>query len=288
VRPRQFIGVPLNQPPEKPVRARCTHALDRRLLPQATPLPRCRLRPATASCQGSWTTGASPSRPTSRSAKWPVSPFVVTFVPGTTRSTPTDCDCLAAMPPSPKHGRCAMLRPSFYSGPTPRLQHFEHPPDQRQAPATKPATEALPALVMPFASWVTWLEGVTPRASGRMCGLPPRHSFSQLAKRQFWPFRGSEHRSYPLPFDHCFSPLLRPIRPSKQHFRQRLPKPSPASPCGPFMVELFTAAGFANGPRTWSRSGSGCHQPGGSPRRHTLNEPVFADRPEPRGRICSQ
>ena len=27
------------------------------------------------------------------------------------------------------------------------------------------------------------------------------------------------------------------------------------------MVELFTAAGFTSGPRTWSRSGSGCHQP---------------------------
>ena len=41
-----------------------------------------------------------------------------------------------------------------------------------QAPATKPAAEALPALVMPFAPWVTWLEGVVPLASGRMCGLP--------------------------------------------------------------------------------------------------------------------
>jgi len=52
------------------------------------------------------------------------------------------------------------------------------------------------------------------------------------------------------------------------------------------MVELFTAAGFARGPRTWSRSGSGCHQPGGSPRRRTLSGPAFAGRPEPRGRIC--
>jgi len=27
------------------------------------------------------------------------------------------------------------------------------------------------------------------------------------------------------------------------------------------MVELFTAAGFANGPRAWSMPGSDCHQP---------------------------
>ena len=45
VRPRQFIVVPLNQPPEKPARAGCTHHSNRRPLPQATPLPRCRLRP---------------------------------------------------------------------------------------------------------------------------------------------------------------------------------------------------------------------------------------------------
>jgi hypothetical protein len=39
--------------------------------------------------------------------------------------------------------------------------------------------------------------------------------------------------------------------------------------------------------RTRSGSGFGCHQPEGSPRRHTLNGPAFADRPEPHGRICS-
>lgn len=105
-----------------------------------------------------------------------------------------------------------MPRPSFYSGPTPRLQHFDHPSDQRRAPATKPAAEALPALVMPFASWVTWLEGVIPRASGRMGGLPPAIVSASWPDRQIWPFRGSEYRSYPLPLDHRFSPLLGQIR----------------------------------------------------------------------------
>jgi len=65
----------------------------------------------------------------------------------------------------------------FYSGHTPRLQRFNHMPDQRHAPGTTPAAEVLPALVMVFANWVTWLAGVGPRTVGRMSGLPPRHSF---------------------------------------------------------------------------------------------------------------
>jgi hypothetical protein len=180
-----------------------------------------------------------------------------------------------------------MPRPIFYSGPTPRLQRLSRT-RPRYAPATKPATEALPALVMPFASWVTWLEGVIPQASGRMCGLPPAIVSASWPERQNWPFRGSEHRSYPLPFDHCFSPLLGKIWTPKQRFRQRLPRHSPASPCGPFMVELFTAAGFSNGPRARSTPGFGCHQPEGSPRRHTFNKPVLTDRPEARGRTCGR
>ena len=101
------------------------------------------------------------------------------------------------------------------------------------------------------------------------------------------PFHGSEHRSYPLPFDQRFSPLYGPNWAPEQRFRHRLTRYSPASPCGPFMVELFTAAGFSSGPRTWSRSGSGCHQPEGSPRRHTLNEPAFAS-PNPMGGFAAE
>jgi hypothetical protein len=40
------------------------------------------------------------------------------------------------------------LPTSFYLSPTPRLQRFKHLPDQGLAPATKPATEVLPALVI--------------------------------------------------------------------------------------------------------------------------------------------
>jgi hypothetical protein len=134
-------------------------------------------------------------------------------------------------------------------------------PDQRHAPATKPAAEVLPALVMHFASWVTWLEGVIPQASGRMCGLPPAIVSASWQNATFGHFGGQNTEATPYPsttafrrsWGHCVAP--------KQRFRQRLPRHSPASPCGPFMVELFTAAGFSRSPRTWSRSGSGCHQP---------------------------
>ena len=178
-----------------------------------------------------------------------------------------------------------MPRPGFYLSPTPRLQRLTRT-RPRYAPATKPAAEALPALVMPFASWVTWLEGVIPRASGRMGGLPPAIVSASWPNGQNWLFRGSEYRSYPLPLDHRFSPLLGQIWAPKQRFRHRLPRHSPARAFAPFMVELFTAAGLTSGPRAWSTPGSGCHQPGGSPRRHTLSGPAFAGKPEPHGRIC--
>lgn len=63
------------------------------------------LAAATASNHGKRQLKQRLSHPTSRLAKWPVSPFVLAFVPGTTRSTPTGCDCLAATPPKPVHGR---------------------------------------------------------------------------------------------------------------------------------------------------------------------------------------
>ena len=104
--------------------------------------------------------------------------------------------------------------PGSYSGPTPRVEHFlvvecryataayaaaddrlawtiqKHPPDHRRAPATKPAARLLPALVMHFASWVTWLEGVIPQASGRMCGLPPAIVSANWQNANFGHFRG--------------------------------------------------------------------------------------------------
>jgi len=66
--------------------------------------------------------------------------------------------------------------------------------------------------------------------------------------------------------------------------RHRLPSSLPLRAFAPFMVELFTAIGFANGPRAWSLARLRLSPVEGSPQRHTLNEP---GRSEPRGRICS-
>jgi len=70
-------------------------------------------------------------------------------------------------------GTRLLLRPHSQTSAFRGTTAIFHPCDQTRAPATRPAAEVLPALVMHFASWVTWLEGVIPRASDRMCGLPP-------------------------------------------------------------------------------------------------------------------
>jgi hypothetical protein len=88
--------------------------------------PETPLAAATASCHGKRRLRQGPSRPTSRSAQWPVGPFVVALVPGTTRSTPTDCDCLAAMPPRPEHGRCR-AQAQLLLGPHSQTPAFQSP-----------------------------------------------------------------------------------------------------------------------------------------------------------------
>ena len=140
VRPRQFIVVPLIQPPRKPARAICTHHFTRQPLLQTTPLPRCRLQPQPHPAKDSDATGAiRPSRPTFRPAIAPATakvdfprpmpqianprqyrkqemasqPFRRGFVPSTTCNTPTGRDCLAATPPrfarGSHHARARLL-----------------------------------------------------------------------------------------------------------------------------------------------------------------------------------
>lgn len=104
---------------------------------------------------------------------------------------------------------------------------------------------------MHFASWVTWLEGVIPRASDRMCRLPPAIVSASWQNARIGHFGGQNTEATPYPsitaFHRCWGRFPAP----KQRFRRRLPRHSPARAYAPFMVELFTAAGFANGPRTW-------------------------------------
>jgi hypothetical protein len=112
--------------------------------------------------------------------------------------TPAGRDCLAARTARFRPWLPPQASPAVYLGPTPRLQHFKHVGDQTHAPATKPAAGALPALAISFVFWVTWLSGVTPMTSGRMSGLPPRHSFGKAVHCPALPFQGAEYRSSSL------------------------------------------------------------------------------------------
>ena len=103
---------------------------------------------------------------------------------------------------------------------------------------------------MLFASWVTWLEGVTPQAVGRMSGLPPRHSFRQLARRRkFGDFGGQNTEATPYPSTTAFRRPWGHYGPQTA-FSAASPKTLTGKPflIGPFMVELFTAVGFARSP----------------------------------------
>jgi hypothetical protein len=113
-------------------------------------------------------------------------------------NTPAGRDCLAARTARFRPWLPPQASPAVYLGPTPRLQHFKHVADQTHAPATKPAAGALPALAISFVFWVTWLSGVTPMTSGRMSGLPPRHSFGKAVSYPASPFQGAEYRSSSL------------------------------------------------------------------------------------------
>ena len=163
-----------------------------------------------------------------------------------------------------------------------------HVPDQRYAPATKPEAEVLPTLVMPFFSCFTRLEGVIPRAVDRMSRLPPRHSFKRFTES---PISGVRTQKVPLTHrPKLFATALRPLRAFKRHSRQRLSGKSPASPflaLGLSWLSYSRLSDLPIVPEPGQRSGFDCHQCEGSPRRHTLNEPAFTSRPEPRGRICS-
>ena len=100
--------------------------------------------------------------------------------------------------------------------------------------------------------------------------LPSRHSFPQQL------LRISGDRTWKRP-------LTRPRKPFAVW--QRLSFDSPASPRGPFMVELFTAIAFDDGPRT-GQSGSACCQARSSPRRPGCTK--SSRTPEPPGRDYAQ
>jgi hypothetical protein len=171
---------------------------------------------------------------------------------------------------------CTTAKPGFYSGHTPRLQRLNHVPDQRHAPTTKSAAEALPTLVPCSTSQVTWLQGVIPGAIANMCGLPPAIVSTNRPKAVFV-ISGARIQKPPLTLSAMpFASLQGLIRlwkvfsaPSLEMFTGK-----PSLSMGPFMVELFTLPIFRDA-RTWSKSGSDCRQSEGSPHRLTLNGPAI-------------
>ena len=128
-------------------------------------------------------------------APMPVSPFVVAYVPGTTRMHASGLR-LPCRRHRPKQTRLPP-RPlsAFYSGHTPSLRRFNHLTDQGQAPGTTPAAAAIPALVMHFDSQVTWLSGVIPRAH---LALWPGFRHGIVSVVLGLRFQGAEHRSSSL------------------------------------------------------------------------------------------
>lgn len=91
-------------------------------------------------------------------------PFRSGYLPGTTRSSQRCGDCLAARTARSFTLAPAKMSTEFYSGHTPPLRHLKHLVDLFQAPATRPAAIAAPALVMLFILRVSWLRGCDPSA----------------------------------------------------------------------------------------------------------------------------
>ena len=128
-------------------------------------------------------------------------------------------------------------RPTLYLQHAPRLGRFNHLADN-QAPGTTPVARVLPRLVDLVEVWVTSLARFHLAARVRVASPP---GFASLSPEPSPGFQAVECRSSALP-----------IRTGAFAVRHRLPHFSPASPCGPFTVELFTAEGLPFGPR-------GCH-----------------------------
>ncbi len=144
--------------------------------------------------------------------------------------------------------RSAILRPLIrskadssaldsYSPHTPRLRDFNpclasgrpDPPADPRSPSQ--VSNALRPRALQALSAVTSLVGVTPRASSRMCGSP-RHSF-RVPDSPGPRFPQAEEASSRVPLATKFFAVW-----------HRLRWDSLASPCGPFMVELFIRGAF--------------------------------------------
>jgi hypothetical protein len=162
-------------------------------------------------------------------------------------------DCLASRPPGQSPGSRQGIGRLLLAALS-RTAAFQAPGRPRQAPGDHPGRRS-PSQVsrgLRPAGHVArgrYPSGPSPYVPGPRPGIVSARSPSR--------FRGAEVRSAsPTPRRRLFA------------VRHRLRPDSPASPCGPFMVELFAAPGLAGGPRARSRPGPACRQARSSPRRH--------------------
>lgn len=157
-------------------------------LPAATPLRQDFAEPKQASKEQPFSNLLGPAY------IQPVSPFVVAIVPGTTRKHANEAATALQRPrPAPAGSLLRPLSPATA---------FRSPGLPSQAPATKPAAIAAPALVMIFALRVTSLSGVTPRTP-QPCASPSGPA--QFPQARCLRFQGTEHGSIPLPIGYGFS-----------------------------------------------------------------------------------
>ena len=140
---------------------------------------------------------------------WPVSPFVVAKYVGTTRYTPTGCDCLAAHGTDYCRARTFALAtvrfPDFYLSPTPNLVPFKRlVDDTRHRRTTGGSTRPSCISRNEMMFWVTWLVGLKPTCPGR-CMSGSRHGIVSSSGRA--DFRGQRTGTPPYPSAIGCSPL---------------------------------------------------------------------------------
>ena len=156
---------------------------------------------------------------------------------------------------------------NFYLGHTPRLLRLKYSGDQPERRGTNPGSKS-PSCVSHRLRQTNHV--AIPSYREESPWHVRRFRTAIVSRSGCCGFRGTERGSIPLPTHGNLSPLGSVFRPA---YRQAL--------TGLYMVELFTAVAFDDGPRT-GQSGSACCQARSSPRRPGCTK--FSRTPEPPGR----
>jgi len=118
---------------------------------------------------------------------------------------------------------------------------------------------------------VTSLSGVTPKTYWFFVRASAAANFPQT---EACDFRGQNTEAPPLPMNQGRSPSQATLSGCPRPIRQRLLRPSPVSPFGPFIVELFTV-GFYSAHRRGGLFPGWSSSPTPSSRRwRTFTEPI--------------